>query len=284
MLPVAAGCGRSVTSCGLPVLLLSKQLIAACRGDRVSLSVKQTRVRALIDAVMTVFGSLGVSFAVVALQGQSVLVSTLAFALGVALASGAALSVVLRNPPFSTPADRVTLVRAVLAGGCATLVTLSVFGAVDPRSWLLIALATPALLLDAVDGWVARRTGTANDRGARLDMETDSAFLLVLSVALALVVGPWALALGMMRYLYGAASWWRPALRQPLTFSSFRRTVAGAQGVIVVIALVPIVPALFSAIIAAFSLALLLVSFGRDVVALERSFARSNAAKDHPAA
>ncbi len=43
-----------------------------------------------------------------------------------------------------------------------------------------MALAVPALILDGVDGWVARRTGTANDAGARLDMEVDAALILVL--------------------------------------------------------------------------------------------------------
>ena len=36
-------------------------------------------------------------------------------------------------------------------------------------------------LLDLVDGWVARRTGTASPFGARFDLETDAALILVLS-------------------------------------------------------------------------------------------------------
>ncbi|MFD8079956.1 CDP-alcohol phosphatidyltransferase family protein [Streptomyces sp. NPDC059718] len=42
---------------------------------------------------------------------------------------------------------------------------------------LITCLATLALLVDAVDGRVARRTGTTSPLGARFDMETD-AFLI----------------------------------------------------------------------------------------------------------
>ena len=38
-----------------------------------------------------------------------------------------------------------------------------------------------ALLLDAVDGGVARRTGTVSGFGARFDMEVDAFLILVLS-------------------------------------------------------------------------------------------------------
>ena len=44
---------------------------------------------------------------------------------------------------------------------------------------LLIGLAIPALALDAVDGWVARRTHTESELGARFDMEVDAFLLLV---------------------------------------------------------------------------------------------------------
>ena len=41
-----------------------------------------------------------------------------------------------------------------------------------------------------------------------------------------------------MRSAFVAASWVRPALRQPLAFSKFRRLVGGGQGVALLIALV----------------------------------------------
>ena len=46
-----------------------------------------------------------------------------------------------------------------------------------------VVLAAVALVLDAVDGRVARRTGTVHPLGARFDMETDAFLILVLSAA-----------------------------------------------------------------------------------------------------
>ena len=54
------------------------------------------------------------------------------------------------------PADWVTLARATLAVGVAALVADSFAESVPVA--LLVSLASLALVLDAVDGWVARRT------------------------------------------------------------------------------------------------------------------------------
>src|SRR5512142_2033687 len=57
-----------------------------------------------------------------------------------------------------SPADWVTLARATLAVGVAALVAGS-FADPAPTA-ILVSLASVALVLDAVDGWVARRTQT----------------------------------------------------------------------------------------------------------------------------
>ena len=49
----------------------------------------------------------------------------------------------------------------------------------------LVVLAAVALVLDGVDGQVARRTGTVSALGARFDMEVDAFLMLVLSVYVA---------------------------------------------------------------------------------------------------
>ncbi|MGH3911312.1 MAG: CDP-alcohol phosphatidyltransferase family protein, partial [Pseudonocardiaceae bacterium] len=110
------------------------------------------------------------------------------------------------------PADLVTLARAVLVGGVTALVVDRLFsGSTDvvatPVVATLVVTATVALVLDAVDGQVARRSGTASALGARFDMEVDAFLILVLSVHVAVLVGPWALAIGAMRYGFVAASW-----------------------------------------------------------------------------
>jgi len=155
------------------------------------------------------------------------------------------------------PADLVTLARAVLVGGVTALV---VHGA--PPVGLLVALASVALALDAVDGRVARRTGTVSALGARFDMEVDAFLVLVLSVHVATLVGPWVLAIGLMRYVFVAASWAAPWLRGSLPTRYSAKAVAAAQGVVLVAAAAGIAPPWLVGL----ALALLAWSFGQSVV------------------
>jgi len=155
------------------------------------------------------------------------------------------------------PADRVTLVRATLAGAVVALVASGMDGPV------LAALASVALLLDAVDGQVARRTGTVSAFGARFDMEVDAFLILVLSVQVSAEAGLWVLAIGAMRYVFVAAAWFAPWLRAALPHSYARKTVAALQGVFLVVA--GILPVTAAVAVAALALASLAWSFGRDV-------------------
>ncbi len=176
-----------------------------------------------------------------------------------------------RAPGGVTGADLLTLLRHLAAGALATAAVLALGGELSGRSWPLAILVAAALATDALDGPLARRTGIAGPVGARVDMEADAALILVLSVLAATVVGPWALAIGLMRYAYVAASAARPALRRELDFSQFRRMVGGFQGLALLTAVVPAIPGGVAAGIVATALALLIVSFGRDVLALERA-------------
>ena len=89
------------------------------------------------------------------------------------------------------PADWVTLARATLAVGVAALVADSFGGSAQVAA--LVTLAAVALALDFVDGYVARRTGTASTLGARWDGEVDAFLILVLAVYVASSVGAWVL-------------------------------------------------------------------------------------------
>ena len=126
------------------------------------------------------------------------------------------------------------------------------------------------LLLDAVDGPVARRTGTVTEAGGRLDMQVDAGVLVVLSVAAAPVVGMWVLLIGALRYLFVAASWLRPSLRRPLPRSPFRRVVAGLQGAVLAFAIAPVVPVDVARAALLLALGLLVASFAHQVVLQER--------------
>ncbi|WP_236792581.1 CDP-alcohol phosphatidyltransferase family protein [Amycolatopsis sp. GM8] len=161
------------------------------------------------------------------------------------------------------PADLVTLARATLVGGVAALVA-DRLGTAQPVA-LFVALAAVALALDAVDGQVARRTGTVSALGARFDMEVDAFLILVLSVQVALAQGLWVLAIGAMRYVFVAVARVLPWLRAALPVSMARKTVAALQGIVLVVASSGVLPAVAAIAVTAGALALLAWSFGRDV-------------------
>jgi hypothetical protein len=71
------------------------------------------------------------------------------------------------------------------------------------------------------------------------------------------------LAIGAMRYAFGAAAWAAPWLRADLRPSVARKAVAVVQGVVLVVAASGLVP--YAGLLVAAALALLVWSFGRDV-------------------
>jgi phosphatidylglycerophosphate synthase len=170
-----------------------------------------------------------------------------------------ALPTVLRGP-----ANTVTSSRAALASVVAAMVALS-FVRTVPTS-LLVGTATLALVLDWVDGQVARRTGSVTAFGARFDMEVDAFLILVLSVAAMRPFGPWVLLIGLARYLLlGAEQVW-PRLCRPVPPRDWRKVVAAVQGIVLTVAVAGVVPRLIALIALVVALALLAESFGRDVV------------------
>ncbi|HEY8455858.1 MAG TPA: CDP-alcohol phosphatidyltransferase family protein [Actinopolymorphaceae bacterium] len=162
-----------------------------------------------------------------------------------------------------TPADWITLLRLTLIGW-VTAIAIDRIGQTAPL--LMAVIAAVALVLDGVDGKVARRTDTASDFGARFDMEVDAVLLLVLSVFVSVLLGPWVLAIGGMRYAYVVASWGLPWLRIPLPPKYIRKVIAVVQGVVLVVASVDLVPAAVEVGALLVALGLLSWSFGRDVL------------------
>ncbi len=177
--------------------------------------------------------------------------------------AGALLAFALRRSrtPALGPANRVTLARVVLVGGVTALMADGDAG----RAPVLVALGTVALILDAVDGHVARRTRTVSPLGARFDMEVDAFLILVLSASVSASLGVWVLAIGGMRYLFVVVGWILPWLREPLPPSFARKTVAAVQGVVLVAASAPVVPYPVAVVSVAVALVLLVWSFGRDI-------------------
>jgi phosphatidylglycerophosphate synthase len=198
-----------------------------------------------------------------------------------ALAMWVLLSRALQQPGLRGwgPADTVTLTRATLAGGVTALVADYLAGG-RVAVPVLAALAAVALLLDAVDGQVARRTGTTSRLGARFDMETDSVLVLVLSVFVALSLGWWVVAIGAFRYAFGVAGWALPWLRGHLPPRRWRKVVAAMQGIVLVVASAGVLPVALATAVVGLALAMLCESFGRDIGWLWRVRQRQQPAVD----
>lgn len=166
------------------------------------------------------------------------------------------------------PANRVTLGRGALVSGVTALIVDGLVhgGLAGPRIVVLVVIASIALVLDLVDGWVARRTGSASELGARLDMELDALLILVLSVLVAGSLGPWVLVIGLMRYLFVLAGHRYPWLCAPLPPSRARKVVAAVQGVVLVAAAASVLPQWLATVAVLAALLALLWSFGRDTL------------------
>lgn len=165
-------------------------------------------------------------------------------------------------------ANYVTLVRALLVAGLGALATWHP----EPRTaWIAGWTAGAIAALDGLDGWLARRTNLSSTFGARFDMETDAALLLVLSVLVWRYdkAGPWVLLIGLMRYLFVGAAWVLPWLGGPLTPTWRGKAIAVIQ--MVTLAIVLVLPPTIASSAAAAALALLVWSFAVDIARLWRA-------------
>jgi phosphatidylglycerophosphate synthase len=193
----------------------------------------------------------------------------------VGLATGSAATALLvaarmrSDQPAMFPADWVTLTRALLIAGVAGLVADSLGRAVSVTA--LVTLSTVALVLDAVDGQVARRTGTATQVGARIDCEVDAFLILLLSITVSQDYGGWVLAIGAARYALLLAGRLIPWLAAPLPPRYWGKVVAAVQGIVLTVAASGLLDRRAGTIAVAVALLLLAESFGRAVIWLYRT-------------
>ncbi|MET8783667.1 CDP-alcohol phosphatidyltransferase family protein [Streptomyces sp. NPDC004589] len=210
----------------------------------------------------------GVQVLLLALLGTAIGLGPAGWLTGLAfaLATWAVLTrAVLRSRLRSFgPANRVTLGRSILVGGVTALVADSFES--SPPVTVFVGLTAVALILDGVDGKVARRTGTSSALGARFDMEVDAFLILVLSVYVSMSLGPWVLLIGGMRYAFVAAARALPWLNGELPSSMARKTVAALQGIALLVAASGLLPEAANVAVVAVALASLVWSFGRDVL------------------
>jgi phosphatidylglycerophosphate synthase len=137
-------------------------------------------------------------------------------------------------------ADLVTLARGLGVCFLAGFALQAWAGGLARNGVLaMVIMGSLCLTLDGVDGRVARARGEATAFGARFDVETDAAMLIVLSVAVAAlgIAGWWVLAIGGMRYGYITMSLAVPALRIPLPYRYSGKVIAVVQAVALLTAL-----------------------------------------------
>lgn len=154
------------------------------------------------------------------------------------------------NQVFTTlgAANRITLLRGWLIA--ATAGCLVMLPGQSHTGWLYgpAVLYSLAALLDGLDGMVARRQNRATRLGAELDTALD-AFGLLVAPLFAVLTGKLPVAyllVSLAYYLFQGGIRWRQQQGRPvhpLPPSRVRRYLAGAQMVLVAVALWPPVPA-----------------------------------------
>jgi len=183
-------------------------------------------------------------------------------------------AVVIANLPYHHRgwlgyANLVTAIRAAIVCTVGSSIVFS-GGQRDASSflWIVIALVAVALLLDGLDGYLARRYRQESTLGARFDMEIDALQILVLSVAAFLFAkaGAWVLLIGAMRYGFVLAQYLKPRLNAPLPVSARRKLVCVIQVLVLCVVLLPPLGPPVSSVLAAFALVLLTYSFVVDIL------------------
>src|SRR3954454_17184582 len=101
-------------------------------------------------------------------------------------------------------------------------------------------------------------------------METDAFLILVLSVYAVPLVGAWVLLIGLARYLLLPAGLALPWLTLPAPPRQWAKVVAAVQGVVLVVVAAEVLPRPAAHGVTLVALALLVESFGHQVVVLHR--------------
>ncbi|WP_319532018.1 CDP-alcohol phosphatidyltransferase family protein [uncultured Cohaesibacter sp.] len=241
----------------------------------------QTMSRALIRLRMTTFGILGlvltlaVSLFGVASPHLALGWGAIIFAAGLMLAIfGLVLRGLSLHPHRSFgAANIVTAIRsAIVSVTAATIFFTADLSAVPTTVWALVGLVLFALILDGIDGYLARSQSQESELGARFDMEVDALLILVLSAA-GLILGKagwWVLGIGLMRYAFVFAQLFLPSLADPLPTSFRRKLICVVQVAALCFILLPFILPPVSTWIAFIALALLSYSFAVDTIYLLR--------------
>jgi phosphatidylglycerophosphate synthase len=182
-----------------------------------------------------------------------------------------ALARLREHHPYASfgAANQLTTVRAALGVLLASLCGETVSATLTAAA---AALGLFVLMLDGVDGWLARRTKMASRFGGRFDVEVDALLIQTLAILVWQLgkAGPWVMLSGLLRYAFVAAGWLLPWMGQPLTPTSRARIICVVQTAALGVVLVPVVKPPVSSLIAALGLTALGYSFLVDTMRLWR--------------
>lgn len=188
-----------------------------------------------------------------------------------ALIMGLSIGFLQQHHPFARfgAANQITTFRAILVALVAGLVGEPEVPSIASAAVVASAAAT---LLDGVDGWLARREGTASRFGARFDMEIDALLILALAVLTWRhgKAGAWVMVSGLLRYAFVAGGTIAPWLQAPLPASRRRQTICVIQIAALILAMLPPIDPPLSTLLAGSALAALSYSFLIDTVWLWR--------------
>lgn len=171
-------------------------------------------------------------------------------------------------------ANALTLLR----GGLYAIVAGFVVVPADTDlAWVPALCYGTGVVLDKLDGTVARTIGRETALGRRLDMAFDT-FGFVAAPVLAVLWGRlpvWYLSLSAARYVFLAGVYWRRRRGRPVfdtPDSDLGKYFAGGQMVFVTLALTPAVPTALVWTVSPVVLAPSLAVFGRDFLAVSGRF------------
>jgi CDP-diacylglycerol--glycerol-3-phosphate 3-phosphatidyltransferase len=163
-------------------------------------------------------------------------------------------------------ANSLTLLRGGLYAVVAGFVVVP---STTALAWVPALCYGAGVVLDKLDGTVARTLGEETDLGERLDMAVDT-FGFVVAPLVAVLWGQlpvWYLAISVARYVYLAGIHWRRRRGRPIhdrPDSDLGRYLAGVQMAFITVALVPAVPTELVFTVAPAVLAPSLAVFARD--------------------
>ena len=173
----------------------------------------------------------------------------------------------LNEHPYPTfgLANFVTFIRAAIV---VVLMTFVGGYEIDIHGWWLFTLSLISLVLDGVDGRVARYLKRVSPLGAKFDAEIDALFVMVLSVLhfQTTQVGIWVLWAGLLRYIWGVAVLIWPFLQNPAPGLMRRKVICVVTVLTMSCALCPVLSAPVVSFLCAVGVIAVSASFGLDAV------------------